>query len=219
MRILFRNLTLCVIVALMSSCDQRGGKTSTSSGSFVGLVPATDEPRVEALFTRLDVLKAINPGLIGDNPDADPVTTVLGKFNESEFILWEPKSATLLKADLTRDRPLTADISDDPNNPNFGQPDRQTLAVSRGELIAEFRPAGNPSFQLGTILTIFDGVIFGYENSSRSLFVIQRTEEGYMDVQAIKRRAQIDEQIKEQQFNFNTAVLLPERTTAVPGGP
>lgn len=205
-----------VLVALVAlgavSCDQRGGKQTTSSGVFIGPVPlavdettgvnpTTGERRVEAIVNRNDILRAINPGQIGVDPNANPQTIVLGKFSQSEFVLFEKESSSLLKLDLMVQQPRS----------------KITHVISRSELSQIFSTP-KAAFQDDTFLTVLDGVIFGYESSGRALFTIQREPvTGDMVVQILADRDAIQRQIRLQVFNFGKSAELPPRPATAPG--
>lgn len=206
-----KNLSLALLAATMilfGGCDQGDGKNSSSSGVFLapvplavnedGVNPVTGEKRVEAEFTRDNVVRTINPALIGGNPDASPRTTLMGQISETEYVFFEEESSTILKADLSQDMPLN------PADPSS--------SISRQELAQIFGRA-TASFSRQTFLTIFDDVIFGYEPLVRSLFIIQKDgpdADQKMDLTILMDATRISQQIRLQTFNFNRAHKINE---------
>jgi hypothetical protein len=202
-----RRVSPVVLLALVScfglaSCDQKGTKNQISSDLFfapvpldvnpaTGRNPATGERRVEALVTRSQILRAINPGQIGENPQASPATFVLGRLSATELVLYESSSKTLLKADLDRSPVL------DPAN-----------TIVNAELIQEFSNP-NISLQAETSVSVLDGVVVSYEASSRTLFAIEADDDGVLDIIILANSNDIRRQIGTQTFNFASAFELP----------
>lgn len=195
-RIFCRSFCLVAVTAIMIvSCDTRSTHQNVSSETFFAPVPiAVDdltgtngqgEARVEVLVDKIDILKLINPDKLESQLQLEEASTVvLGKVDESTYVLFEQNSGSLLEYNIHTDE-LVLSI------------DRIALATIFNTTKAQFSSLSNLQG---------DTWIFGFETSEKSLFVMRKVlkiggvEE--LEVTVLANINSIRRQLREQSINF-----------------
>jgi hypothetical protein len=213
---------LCTIVFL-SACDNKGTERGSSSGVFFApVVPQDSSKHVETVVARIDIARASNASPQPSSLDPDKVvvppsnavaaeilnTFVLGKVGALEYVLYERNSTTLLRVDLGSSNPLNLN-----NAKSY---------LFRSDILTTLTSSA-ASFQIATVINVFEDVILAYENASAQLVVIRKDDDGDpsttdgIKLEILATAVQIARQTRREAIRFQAATLLPQRETAPPG--
>ncbi|MBI4582799.1 MAG: hypothetical protein HY717_02020 [Planctomycetes bacterium] len=216
------NFTLVILLAALmgTGCDSKGTKVRTSSGVFFAPVPSAPDPitgegSVEVVidpFTdrpvnELTILKTINPGKLDSELESEQAeTAVLGKLSDDELLLFERKSSTLLelnfvtgalKLPILKIGAKTVSLSD-------------IFRTSAAKILVSITlkdPTGGQNHW-----------VFGFETTSRSLFVMNHDRlTGELKVTVVANKVQIGKEIRESTFNLVNAFEIPRPSAAAQG--
>ncbi len=229
--VVFNFMLVILLTALLGAgCDSRGTKVRTSSGVFFAPVPSAPDPNTgegsvevvtdpntHQLVNKLTILRTINPGkLDSELKDEQAETAVLGKLSDDELLLFERKSSTLLVLDFVSGALHLPVLKSGTKTVSLSDIFRTSAAkILISTTLKDPDPTLPPELQ--------DHWVFGFETTSRALFVINHNpssprESHELKVTVVANKVQIKSQIREDTFNLANAFEIP-RPSAVAQGP